>query len=283
MQQENHSAQPTYTQQSRVMRQQREAARRKRRRRQRLRHGMVGLFGCATIVAALWGGVNYGLPLVSAAFAPPRTFEMSTYDATNYVFDADDPYLVLVNRNVPAVSLAPTLVQADAESAILLEEAAAQAWQSMYAAALADGVTLQLYAGYEDADTVQSAFEEWKTYYMEEGWSETEAAARAATISPTSDASEHSTGLALDILTDEGNEPDTGFAETEAYSWLRARAMEYGFILRYPEERQAATGMVYEPWHWRYVGVENARAIVESGLSLEEFLALNEQNTPAAE
>ena len=51
-------------------------------------------------------------------------------------------------------------------------------------------------------------------------------------------------------------------------------AAEYGFILRYPEDRQAATGVVFEPWHWRYVGAENALAIRASGLSLEEFLAL---------
>ena len=48
-------------------------------------------------------------------------------------------------------------------------------------------------------------------------------------------------------------EKDTGFADTRAYEWLEAYAAEYGFILRWPQERQAATGMVFEPWHWRYV------------------------------
>ena len=67
---------------------------------------------------------------------------------------------------------------------------------------------------------------------------------------------------------------DTSFAETRAYEWLTAYAAEYGFILRYPQDRQAATGIVFEPWHWRYVGVENALAIRASGLSLEEFIAL---------
>mgnify|MGYP000464789635 CR=1 FL=1 len=59
-----------------------------------------------------------------------------------------------------------------------------------------------------------------------------------------------------------------------AVAQLTAYAAEYGFILRYPQDRQAATGVVFEPWHWRYVGVENALAIRASGLSLEEFLAL---------
>ena len=85
---------------------------------------------------------------------------------------------------------------------------------------------------------------------------------------------EHGTGYAADILSADNPQQDTGFAETRAYEWLTAYAAEYGFILRYPQDRQAATGIVFEPWHWRYVGVENALAIRASGLSLEEFIAL---------
>ena len=69
----------------------------------------------------------------------------------------------------------------------------------------------------------------------------------------------------------------TAFApQSRAYEWLEAYAAEYGFILRWPQERQAATGMVFEPWHWRYVGRDNALAIRASGLSLEEYLALEQ-------
>ena len=69
---------------------------------------------------------------------------------------------------------------------------------------------------------------------------------------------------------------DEGFADTRAYEWMEAYAAEHGFILRWPQERQAATGMVFEPWHWRYVGRDNALAIRASGLSLEEYLALEQ-------
>ena len=62
-------------------------------------------------------------------------------------------------------------------------------------------------------------------------------------------------------------------ADTPLQQWLMEHCTEYGFILRCPEDRQAATGMAFAPWHWRYVGVENALAIRASGLSLEEFLA----------
>ena len=83
-------------------------------------------------------------------------------------------------------------------------------------------------------------------------------------------------GYAADILAADSLEENTGFADTRAYEWLEAYAAEYGFILRWPQERQAATGMVFEPWHWRYVGRDNALAIRASGLSLEEYLALEQ-------
>ena len=118
-----------------------------------------------------------------------------------------------------------------------------------------------------------AAHEAQKQTYLARHKSEEEASARAAAILPEADANEHGTGYAADILSTDYTAQDTGFADTRAYQWLTAYAAEYGFILRYPEDRQAITGVVFEPWHWRYVGVENALAIRASGLSLEEFLA----------
>ena len=118
------------------------------------------------------------------------------------------------------------------------------------------------------------AFDAQKQVYLEKGLSEEEAAVYAASVCPPANASEQATGYAADILSPDCTEKTTRFADTRAYEWLTAYAAEYGFVLRWPEERQAATGMIYEPWHWRYVGVENALAIRASGLSLEEFLAL---------
>ena len=98
----------------------------------------------------------------------------------------------------------------------------------------------------------------------------------AASIVPRPGCNERVTGLAALILAEGYDTLDTGFANTDAFRWLSAYAADYGFILRWPEDRQAATGMVFQPWHWRYVGVENARAIAASGLSLEEFLAVSQ-------
>jgi D-alanyl-D-alanine carboxypeptidase len=74
-------------------------------------------------------------------------------------------------------------------------------------------------------------------------------------------------GLAMDIC---GTE--TSFENTKAFAWLNEHAADYGFILRYPKDKRSITKVMYEPWHWRYVGVENAKAIKASGKCLEEYL-----------
>lgn len=81
--------------------------------------------------------------------------------------------------------------------------------------------------------------------------------------------SEHQTGLAFDI-----NYADSRFAGTEQAIWLAENAYKYGFILRYPEGKENITGYKYEPWHYRYIGVENATKIFSSGLTLEEYFGL---------
>ena len=85
-------------------------------------------------------------------------------------------------------------------------------------------------------------------------------------------ASEHQTGLSIDVTA----ESSSGrFESTEQYGWLMAHAHEYGFIQRYPANKSDITGISYEPWHYRYVGVEAATRIRESGLTLEEFIEKN--------
>lgn len=85
-------------------------------------------------------------------------------------------------------------------------------------------------------------------------------------------ASEHQTGLAVDIVDADYLELDEGQEETATQQWLMAHCAEYGFILRYPTDKSATTGIGYEPWHYRYVGKEAASDIAESGLCLEEWL-----------
>lgn len=87
--------------------------------------------------------------------------------------------------------------------------------------------------------------------------------------------SEHQTGLAIDVGSDDSATTlSVEFGDTPEFEWMEAAAHEYGFIIRYPEGKEEITGYQYEPWHLRYVG-EEAAAIYESGLSLEEYLGID--------
>lgn len=203
------------------------------------RNWAVFLAACGAAVALMTSGILWLLPKAHALIAGPEDFVARNYDGTEYQLNLADARLVLVNGNLPLdAEPAPALAVADDATGQQLEAEAAEQYRAMAAAAAADGITLELVTGYQDVSAREAAFDARKQVYLEKGLSEEEAAAYAA------------------------------------YEWLTAYAAEYGFVLRWPEERQAATGMVYEPWHWRYVGVENALAIRASGLSLEEFLAL---------
>lgn len=85
-------------------------------------------------------------------------------------------------------------------------------------------------------------------------------------------ASEHQAGLAVDLIDQNYTELDEAQEDTKTQQWLIAHCAEFGFILRYPTDKSAVTGIGYEPWHYRYVGREFAPAITESGLCFEEWL-----------
>ena len=97
----------------------------------------------------------------------------------------------------------------------------------------------------------------------------------AASIVLPPGTSEHQTGLCCDI-TDEYRSPKNPdeLSQTETFKWLNAHCTEYGFILRYPENKNEITKVIYEPWHFRYVGKEVAEYITENDLCLEEFVEL---------
>ena len=79
--------------------------------------------------------------------------------------------------------------------------------------------------------------------------------------------SEHQLGLAVDFNTDQ-----VSFENTKEFAWLKANAAKYGFVNRYPKDKTSITGINYEPWHWRYVGVEHANKMNELNYCLEEYV-----------
>lgn len=93
----------------------------------------------------------------------------------------------------------------------------------------------------------------------------------AASVAPPG-TSEHNLGLAVDFLFEDYNYLTEKYKDTPAYTWMMAHCAEYGFILRFPENKQDITGVTFEPWHYRYVGVDAAREIMRRGVTLEEYL-----------
>ena len=107
---------------------------------------------------------------------------------------------------------------------------------------------------------------------MDKGLSRAEAEIVAATISAFPGTSEHQLGLAVDLVDINYQLLNEEQENTAAQKWLMANSWRYGFILRYPNDKTETTGIIYEPWHYRYVGVELATELYESGLCLEEYL-----------
>ena len=105
-------------------------------------------------------------------------------------------------------------------------------------------------------------------------WTEEQIYNLVATYSNPPGTSEHQLGLAVDIVADGYYVLDYTQAKTATQAWLMEHCWEYGFILRYPEDKQDITKIIYESWHYRYVGVDHAKAITENELCLEEYLEI---------
>ena len=180
----------------------------------------------------------------------------------------DNWNLVLVNLyyKMPdnhKVNLAPCIPGSE----VKLDYRVAEQYQSMYNAAKADGITLTPYSGYRSVDRQTSNFNRKIDSFISQGYSAAQAKVMAAQSIMPPGCSEHNLGLAMDI-----SGTDANFYKTAAYKWLTENAADFGFILRYPEDKVNITKVKYEPWHWHYVGVEAAKAMKASGQCLEEYL-----------
>lgn len=215
-----------------------------------------------------------------ASSSQPESTQQPDQNTTTaaHTVDSSDWLLTLINNNVALPEgWEDTLETKVAESSNGKELAtvAADAYIAMKQAAAADGVELLLCSGYRSVEYQTQLFNAEQQEWLDKGYSQQEAYDKAKTEVAVPGYSEHNSGLAADIVTPKHQTLDSAFGRTDAGKWLAEHAPEYGFILRYPEGKQAITGIIYEPWHFRYVGVENAKAIAASGLCLEEYLDQN--------
>ena len=203
--------------------------------------------------------------------------QQSTFTAAQAQAILDDPRMILVNRAHPITEDYPVETKECGSATAInktLQTEAAEAFLSMQAAAAKDGVDVRMQSGYRSVSYQKKLYDDKTQYYRNKGLSEAAAREKAAAIVNPPGCSEHNCGLAADLNSPEHTTLDTGFADTAAFRWLCENAEQYGFILRYPKEAESVTGITYEPWHWRYVGAENAALLNQSGLCLEDAVAV---------
>lgn len=187
----------------------------------------------------------------------------------------DKWYLMLVNRDyiLPddyTVKTAKTVIDVyGGYDRGYLDYRVAPHYIEMYNAALEDGLKLSPLSGYRSVARQKNNFENLIRDYMNKGYSKAQATVLASEIILPPSTSEHNAGLAMDILSLE-----VSFENSDEFAWLQEHAADYGFILRYPKDKQDITKITYEPWHWRYVGVKAAKEMKASGECLEEYLGL---------
>ena len=142
-----------------------------------------------------------------------------------------------------------------------LNNTAMAAFDTMKKAAAKDGINLFIVSGFRSYSYQATLYQR---YVARSGQAE------ADRYSARPGHSEHQTGLALDL-----NSADSSFAGTKEAVWLAKNSYKFGFIVRYPKGKESITGYIYEPWHMRYLGVDKATKVFNSGLCLEEYLKID--------
>ena len=139
----------------------------------------------------------------------------------------------------------------------------------------AAGLEPLICASYRTMEKQEALFEDKEARLIQEGCPENEVEAEAAKVVAYPETSEHQLGLALDIVDVSYQQLDTEQENTPVQQWLMKNSWKYGFVLRYPTDKSDITGIIYEPWHYRYVGKEAAAEMYENKLCLEEYLGIN--------
>ena len=137
-----------------------------------------------------------------------------------------------------------------------------------------EGLSFEICSSYRSVERQQELLDEDINTLMRLGYSYKEAYEEVTKETMPPGYSEHSTGLAFDIVSLGYQILDAGQEKTKENIWLQSHCAEYGFILRYPKGKEDITAINYEPWHYRYVGKEAAAYIMENGITLEEYLEL---------
>ena len=188
--------------------------------------------------------------------------------------DPDDWQLVLIN---PTHSIEKELeMEFDEVQGYKFDSRIAGKVRELIAAAKEDGYSLAIVSGYRTMDRSRMLYANKIAEYKTMGYDEATAKVEAAKWVAPPGTSEHHSGLAMDIVSGDYytkySDLVEAFENEPEAVWLRENCARFGFILRFPKDKTEITGINYEPWHFRFVGEEHARTIMDQGLCLEEYL-----------
>lgn len=248
------------------------------------RHGKLKVFALVLLLFVVAGGVIFSTykqqpkKVSSSPSSVPEKTQKSTaqgFNKTQYSVDTPGSLWWIINKKrplpkgyVPPDLTTPnvTLNSTKSASENTLRKDTAGALEKLFAAAKGAGFEYMLASGYR-SEQLQA------TYYNNYVTTSGQAAADRYSAKPGT--SEHQTGMALDVATaDRKHYLDQAFGKDPAGVWLAAHAHEYGFIIRYQEDKEAITGYMYEPWHIRFVGTDLSSELYNKHQTMEEFFGL---------
>lgn len=204
--------------------------------------------------------------------SPASSSSNGTSGLSNDLAQMKDWRLILVNstHKIPS-DFHPQLIAID--NKVSIDKRIKQDFDDMRFAAHTEKLSIWISVAYRSPELQQTLYNNEITNNIKAGMSSSAATAAAKKAVALPGYSEHHTGLAMDL-----NGVMPSFDTTKEFAWLQQHAADYGFVLRYPKNKESITKIIYEPWHYRYVGVENAKKMKELNMCLEEYIDYLKKN-----
>ena len=201
----------------------------------------------------------------------PVSSAVSSKTASKPAETVEDWKLFLVNRDNPIPgSYVPSLT---AVRGYQVDARISDALTAMLNDCVAAGLDPKICSAYRNEETQTRLYNAEVQKWINNGYLPDNAKVKAATVVAAPNTSEHQLGLAVDIVARSHQILNTSQEQTDEYKWLASHCQNYGFIVRYPNGKTDKTFVIYEPWHFRYVGVDAAKDIMARGITLEEYLS----------
>lgn len=253
-------------------------SRHKQRIRRRNKYLTIGFICCLAVIALAAGYLTdkakasqeANAPIGDAQNADDQNLDVQSQVTKQGLID-DSEFLTLLNP-WHAADGETEVELTELSNGEMVDKRCYEDLQEMMDDCRAAGLSPVICSAYRSRQTQETLFNDQVEQYISEGYSEEAAKTETAKSIAVPGTSEHQLGLAMDIVDYDYQLLDEGQEDTPTQKWLMENSWKYGFILRYPNNKSEITGIIYEPWHYRYVGKTAAAEIYEMGVCLEEYL-----------